>query len=517
MLPLMALTGMGLEYKKAVEQYGSRTVGNAAYLHTRLIMIGNQAEDYSLESVRKFFTSPTFRENADLAMVMPFAVAQMQVGDISTSQYVERGGTLGGAAFPFEIKDTTTQLAQASLLSQTDPVVLEQLSNTTPDTTVLLTDANRITPLSPNWNVQTFIDGWKLAGLIGRDETPTTIANAMRQHILSGSIDPTQPPLNDEETIKRGAQLLHEVSQNQQRLLAYGLQAFRGPVGQHPLFAPQGPESLSGNVFGFLGTVLDIDLVTRDPRFAGSTSIQDTPYNRQFVQVSDTVFGSFYGIANQQPVYSFSNLNFSTSLEPLNSEEGRILGSLVFSNYSPESFGEQNYNGMPFKVGALILESQVDVETFKTAVFNWLNDNQGKINSDKLAIVSRVFSETPNATFKERLQQVQAKYKEFGGTDLLYDEEKFADPQAKGFPTLQQQLDTGSNNSFLPSFSWAHRELNGTPKIIFNDSFFDLWKKSSKKFDYLQPKINETKAKLETTKPDAFEYIINQRWSPRGF
>lgn len=519
MLALMGLHSMSLEFKKAYEANGSVIAGNAAYATTRLLMLGNAAEDTNPEDIPKFFLESDFQEKASLALMMPLVVAKLQVGDIEAPQLIERGGTTGGAAFQMPIRSMPVIQALASLGAQFPPEIAAAINQLEPGQTIPITGNEGLTPYDPTWSVENFVNTWKTSGLFGKDDSTAAIADAMNMALLRGSIDPTNPPLSHEETIRRGAIMLYEISKNNQRLLSYTLEGFLGPIGQHPLFKPNGAETTSGNLLGFVGSALDVDLITRNPQFvAESYSVQDTPFNKQYIEDRPGVFRPFYAVYNENPNNSYNNFNLVEVLSPMAESTPEKFGpetlQIVVDKYKPNQTREETSNGMAFKVGSLLLESKPSDRAFIKAINPWLKAHgyneyispqtiatlpANYENDPALQAIRAVFNKT-DLTFRERLELLNLEYVKRGGKQPIFNQANL-NPDSPGFSTLTQGLNTGSYNSFIPSFNWIERDLNGVAMVSLSDGFFMEWKNSPNVFRHLEEEAKRRR-KVDTAERD---------------
>jgi len=508
-LQATALMALGLEYKKNYDRGLVVNVGNASYVETRLFLMGAAAEDYSLGNVADFFTNPEFRAKADLAVAMPLVVASMQVPDTNVEMTFEMGGgNAGRVGMVYTLEDKSVAIAMSALGVQLDPQIGEQLNQQQEaGKTIVLRGNEGLSPSDPNWSVDTFVSNMQSSGFFGPGETIQGIAISMRDSILSGSIDPTLPPLSDEETIRKGATLLWETTSNNRRLLSGAMRGFMGPVGKHPLFAPgegeRRAETQSRNFFNFLGTALDIDLIVRNPLFVtGAYTTQDTPFNKQQVEISPGVFGSFYAVYNQNPSRSSNNFNLTATLNEFvgNKDLGMSLLEDVTGKYNPKKNGAISANGMLFKVGSTILEHVPDDATFLAAITPWLeaeglvtpgyqtmpdlllsDEQEVPINSKpaKLALMAVLSEGNQDLTFKEKIEMLNEVYIAGGGTRRLINSKY--NSELPGFSTITQEFNTGNVSSFLPSYDWINRDFNG-PLLSLNNAFFTSFLDNTKKF-----------------------------------
>jgi hypothetical protein len=487
----------------------SETVSIGNYHQSSVLGLAAMSERTSINDIVKTFTDPKFRENLSLITIYPLILAKranLGVGAGSESMLMEVGGEIPGQPAMYQtIRDERRRLG-IHAFRQPDKEYLEKLKNGDTEDLPALTASNSRIPSDPKWSPDTFIEQLKEAELIDTSDK-TLVANAMRNQLLSGSLDPTLL-LNDDEVIRLGAQLLYRMNQVMPRAYEYAVGDFLNPqLGYEATAGFLTNRDKTGSFFQFVASSLDLTRAS----YVGSSStgnyrIGFSLGSTSAIQISFNKLGLFENVGgNPDNNNNFSVSNLTGVLQKTN---GMDMGLKDFRpKVSDIRKPDDVEDGVLFKAGAAILSSEVSDFDFATLLKPWLVEtgvlmpnedpknfvNRSKVEFKKQPMVVGDRQENAKLAAKQAFLEVMAK-KDIPFVEKVkllqetYDK-YLLDPRNKvdiidpdiewntretGFANIEQLSNDRANpEKMIPSWRWANTTLGGKSMIHISDEFLE--------------------------------------------
>jgi len=485
----------------------SETVSIGNYHESSALMLAAMSERTSINDIVKTFTDPEFKKNLSLITIYPLILAKranLGVGAGPTGMLMEVGGEIPGQPAMYQtIRDERKRLGIFAF-RQPDQEYLEKLKSGDTEDLSVLTASNSTIPSDPTWSPDIFIEQLKLAELIDTSDK-TLVANAMRNQLLSGSLDPTLE-LSDDEVIRIGAQLLYKMNEVMPRAYEYAVGDFLNPqLGYEATAEPLTNRDKTGSFFQFVASSLDLTRAS----YVGSTStgnyrIGFSLGSTSAIQISNNKIGLFENVGGNPD----NNNNFSVS--SLTGMLQKVVGmDIGVNDYRPKITDVRELdaveNGVLFKAGAAILSSEVSDFDFATLLKPWLVEtgvlmpnedpknfvNRSKVEFKKQPMVVGDRQENAKLAAKQAFLEVMAK-KDIPFVEKVkllqetYDKYSL-DPRNKvdiidpdiewntretGFANIEQLFNDRANpEKMIPSWRWANTTLGGKSMIHISDEF----------------------------------------------
>jgi hypothetical protein len=485
----------------------SETVSIGNYHQATALMLAAMSERTSINDIVQGFTTKNFKDNLSLITIYPLILAKrvnLGVSAGPTGMLMEMGGDIPGQPAMLQtIRDERRRLGIFAF-RQPSPDYLEKLKSGDTEDLSVLTASNSKIPSDPEWNPDTFIEQLKLAELIDTSDK-ALVANAMRNQLLSGSLDPTLE-LSDDETIRLGAQLLFKMNEIMPRAYEYAVGDFLNPqLGYAATAETLKNRDKTGSFFQFAASSLDLTRAS----YVGSTStgnyrIGFSLGSTSAIQISNNKIGLFENVGGNPD----NNNNFSVS--NLTGMLQKVVGmDIGVNDYRPKITDVRELdaveNGVLFKAGAAILSSEVSDFDFAILLKPWLVEtgvlmpnedpknfvNRSKVEFKKQPMVVGDRQENAKLAAKQAFLEVMAKkdipfvqkvkllqetYDKYSldprnKVDII-DPDIGWDTRKPGFANIEQLFNDRMNpEKMIPSWRWANTTLGGKSMIHIPDEF----------------------------------------------
>lgn len=468
-LDITVLAMMAREFKSALMSGKNPNVAGAKYFQDRAVMLGNWAEQYSVEQITKSLNSQDMNKRLQDAILLPITFTKRMQRSRSDLVALETGQL----AIPKYLVNDNTKKASSIFLNQAEMSEQGEFRGS-------------IKPSDPKFSIDTSIK--TLRQVFGTDLTEEKIADILEKHLLAGAV-PTIIPTTIDPNLTQ--------SQKTQQRIRTALIALETVIDQNPTvflntsdvyfdamnqkntsLTPTAENETQLDMFlHVLAMGLDLDNRNRYIGEASSVPMQTGAISNNLTvggryttprrQQSQLFFNTEYSIKTTKRDTSYGAAEVTSTLSGLDNSSDVLKETL--DKFKPIESGTgseiKKDDGTNFIYGSVILSSDLPIEQRRQFIKPWLDKNK----KDDF-IVDNVDPELP---FVDWLFAVDAEYRKWDGkgSPLIKDGMTKEDVFKPGGSTLRQKGPRSKPDTLLPTFDWISRDFDGTPMGSINNAF----------------------------------------------